>query len=418
MKYRMTMGGIFAVGFIFLCSAVGWFLLGSAVTGRTAKAIERLGHEVRGTWGPAMMQRHPHAYYVAPGGGRKEGMLRPASSRVAVALRYEPKRKGLLWHRTYGVEFTGEYLVENPTPIRQTVYVIFAFPDKDATYHDFQFSVGGAAPTARAPENGAITESVVVDPNASIPLKISYRARGVDRWSYAFEDSARVRNFELRMTTDFDEINFPAGTGSPTDRKRVGRGWELVWSYPDVLSAPGIGMDMPNVLNAGPVAARISFFAPVSLLFFFAVLMIIGIVRQQSLHPMNYFFLAAGFFAFQALFTYLVDLLPLSVSFLVAAAVSLVLVCGYIHAVSGGRLTGFAMVAQTAYMVLFSYSFFFDGLTGLTITIGSIATLALLMTMTAHIDWAEKLGRWPNRTGESDFADRPVPAALPPKLGA
>ena len=30
---------------------------------------------------------------------------------------------------------------------------------------------------------------------------------------------------------------------------------------------------MPNVLNAGPVAARISFFAPVSLLFFFAVLL-------------------------------------------------------------------------------------------------------------------------------------------------
>jgi hypothetical protein len=41
-------------------------------------------------------------------------------------------------------------------------------------------------------------------------------------------------------------------------------------------------------------------------------------------------------------------------------------------------------------MVLFSYSFFFDGLTGLTITIGAVATLGLLMLLTAKINWAEK----------------------------
>ena len=49
-----------------------------------------------------------------------------------------------------------------------------------------------------------------------------------------------------------------------------------------------------------------------------------------------------------------------------------------------------AAPAQVAYMVLFSYSFFFDGLTGLTITIGAIATLALLMIATAKVNWAEK----------------------------
>jgi len=37
--------------------------------------------------------------------------------------------------------------------------------------------------------------------------------------------------------------------------------------------------------------------------------------------------------------------------------------------------------------VLFSYSFFFEGLTGITITIGAIATLALLMAFTARVNW-------------------------------
>jgi hypothetical protein len=41
-------------------------------------------------------------------------------------------------------------------------------------------------------------------------------------------------------------------------------------------------------------------------------------------------------------------------------------------------------------MILFSYSFFFEGLTGLTITIGAIVTLALLMAATARVNWTEK----------------------------
>jgi hypothetical protein len=49
-----------------------------------------------------------------------------------------------------------------------------------------------------------------------------------------------------------------------------------------------------------------------------------------------------------------------------------------------------AAIAQFGYMVLFSYSFFFDGLTGITITIGSIVTLALLMGATARVNWSEK----------------------------
>jgi len=46
-----------------------------------------------------------------------------------------------------------------------------------------------------------------------------------------------------------------------------------------------------------------------------------------------------------------------------------------------------AALAQFAYMVLFSYSFFFDGITGLTITVGAIITLAVLMLKTAATDW-------------------------------
>ena len=49
-----------------------------------------------------------------------------------------------------------------------------------------------------------------------------------------------------------------------------------------------------------------------------------------------------------------------------------------------------AALAQFIYLVLFSYAFFFKGLTGLTITIGAILTLFAVMQMTGRIRWSEK----------------------------
>jgi inner membrane protein involved in colicin E2 resistance len=151
-------------------------------------------------------------------------------------------------------------------------------------------------------------------------------------------------------------------------------------------------MEMPRELNAGPVAAQISFYAPLSLLLFFVVIIITALSRGVSLHPVNYIFLAAGFFAFPLLFSYMLDVVPVHLSFVIAAAASLLLVCGYLRAAVGDFLFRVALVAQTAYMVLFSYSFFFKGLTGLTLTVGGIVTLGVLMALTAKVDWSQKLG--------------------------
>lgn len=65
------------------------------------------------------------------------------------------------------------------------------------------------------------------------------------------------------------------------------------------------------------------------------------------------------------------------------------LVTAYLRAALGGAFPwGVAAAGQVFYLVLFPYSFFLVGVTGLTITIGSVATLAMLMKVTAQIDWS------------------------------
>ncbi|MGC1479592.1 MAG: hypothetical protein WA771_03745, partial [Chthoniobacterales bacterium] len=345
----MTILRLFAIGFIFICTAFAWAALGTALVVRSEQAHYQLGPAVEGGWGTPLRQSHPEVWYRSPTGERGQRVIQPEGGRVTVHLESEPKQKGLVWYRTYAAKFVADYRVKNPTPIPQTLYAAFALPESGGSFSDVSFQFGNGEPTEAAPVEGVLTDAVIVPPGGEVPLRVSYRTRGLDDWRYDFGEAERIRNFELEMTTDFSEIDFPVGTGSPSERESVGDGWKLEWNYPDVVNPQPIGMAMPGVLNAGPVAARISFFAPVSLLYFFAVLLIFGVMRGVSLHPMNYFFLAAGCFAFQLLFAYLVDVMPVHGAFALAAGVSLGLVTGYVHAVAGWRLSRVCGVAQFAY---------------------------------------------------------------------
>jgi len=83
-------------------------------------------------------------------------------------------------------------------------------------------------------------------------------------------------------------------------------------------------MGLPEKIQPGPLAGRISYFAPVSLLFFFFLMFIITTLRGIELHPMNYFFLAAAFFAFHLLLAYMVDHVSIHAAFAASSVVLLV----------------------------------------------------------------------------------------------
>jgi inner membrane protein involved in colicin E2 resistance len=155
-------------------------------------------------------------------------------------------------------------------------------------------------------------------------------------------------------------------------------------------------MQLPERLNPGPFAARVTFFAPVSLLFFLTVMVILGMTTGTSLHPMHYWFIAAAFFAFHLLLAYLVDHISVNAAFAIAASVSLGLVVSYLRVVTGMRraLLG-AGLAQAIFLILFSYAFFFEGFTGLAITIGAVVTLFVLMQMTARVSWDDVFASQP-----------------------
>src|SRR5262249_10924373 len=210
---------------------------------------------------------------------------------------------------------------------------------------------------------------------------------------------AQVKDFNLTMHTNFKEIDFADDTLSPTTRQEIADGWQLNWQYNDLVSGFQIGMTMPEKLQPGPLAGEISYFAPVSLFFFFFLMFIITNIRNIELHPMNYFFLATAFFAFHLLLAYLVDHISIHAAMAISSVVSIALVVSYLRLVVGMRFAALeAGTAQLIYLVLFSYAFFWKGFTGLSITAIAIITLFVVMQSTGRIRWAERFaarGRTP-----------------------
>lgn len=412
---------IAAITFIFLCTAIAWAILGATIFQRTYESDNWSEKSVASTWGAPQNQTPPAATYeetlaiknVKTENGRKIETVTQQkvvkelpleASRLNVDLNLEHRQKGLLWYSTYRVGFAGAYAFRNSTDKEQEVTFTLNFPTAQAIYDDLVFTVDDTPVTLKNEKNSA-GGMVKIAPGKTATLKVGYKSQGLNDWSYSLASAtdassgvARVRDFSLKMTTNFKDIDFPNNTLSPSQKVETGNGWQLSWDYKNLVSGYQIAMTMPEKLQPGPLAGRISFFAPVSLFFFFFLMLIITTLRGIELHPMNYFFLAAAFFSFHLLLAYLVDHISIHLAFATSAVVSIFLVISYLRLVVGIR---FAMreaaLAQFIYLVAFSYAFFLKGFTGLAITIGSIITLFVVMQATGRIRWKDRFAPQPPR---------------------
>src|SRR5215210_1493144 len=125
---------LFAIAFIYGCTAVAWVVLGGTIFKRTYAADSRLKGSVGSTWGVPQSQRAPVGYTLttdAPPRPTERPLRtnRPAATkteaptevivtknflpldqtRASVVFDLDHRQKGLLWYSTYAVSFTGAY---------------------------------------------------------------------------------------------------------------------------------------------------------------------------------------------------------------------------------------------------------------------------------------------------------------------
>ena len=235
---------IAAITFIFLCTTVAWAILGATIFQRTYQSGSLSDSRVASTWGAPQNQRPPAASYseevekkeeTTENGKKKVVVTKETvinelpleSSHLSVDLDLEHRQKGLLWYSTYKVKFDGAYAFRNSSNKDQDVTFKLDFPTSQAIYDDLTFAVNEVPVAIRNSQNS--TSGVVkVAAGQTATLKVGYRSQGLNDWHYSFgaatpvdsdyhtQGVAQVKDFTLKMTTNFKDIDFPDKTLSPT----------------------------------------------------------------------------------------------------------------------------------------------------------------------------------------------------------
>ena len=406
----MSIKRIIAVGAIFLLACGGWCILGTATAVRSTDLFDRLGSQVENLWGTPLAQEAPSLAVQIPGSEQVRWLM-PSKNDIKIELQTDYRKKGLIWYPTYICSFDGTYTITNTEDVEQKVRMHFNFPAKCATYDNFIISVDQKTLLVPVDTQEGINEIIELAPGESKEFRITYKARGIRNWRYKTDPNVgRVQNLQLVLQANFKDIDYTEGSMSPILVEESDKGMALTWTATDLITKEDIGIIIPEKLNPGPLTSRITFFAPVCLLFFFTLIATINILYKINIHPMHYLFVAAGFFAFHLLLVYMAGIVNIHISFIISALTSVILVTSYLSAALGGRLPWkIAVAGQLFFLVLFSYSFFLKGTTGLTVAIGSVVTLAVLMKVTAHVDWNEVFIRTTKRKPSN------LPPPLPPE---
>lgn len=387
----MNIRKMIAIVFIWLIVSGGWMVLGTVVTLRTTDVLAPDRERSQGVaklWGEPQVQKEPTAL---PADDPKAADVQPITRSVVTArIDAENRQRGLRWFPVYTVDFKGEYTVSNNSGADRPFTIIFARPATGAEFSAQSVTVDGEPQPAWSDN---VTRTI--PDGKSVVVAFAYRSTGTESWTYDLPDAQMVRDLSVTVSMNRLDYDFDLD-GSPPDKRdqpsAVAGHYDLVWHKQLITNARDIKVLMPTRAQPGSLVSRITYFAPVCLFFFFVVMIAIQVVRRLQLHPMHYLFLAAAFFAFDLLLAYLVDHLDIHASFWISAAASVFLVVMYLWLVAGPKTAVlYAGLSQLVYLVLFSYSFFLENFTGLTVTIGAVLTLAVLMVLTARVRWGEEM---------------------------
>ncbi len=428
----MSIKKILAIAIIFLGFSIAWMILGGVNQSRTWDYTQKSLKRVQNAYGGPLKINPPLIYYEITQQKKgqvngfetvssytKKEFIDPSRTNINIDLKLERKKIGNLWFPIFIAAYQGEYeynIESVPGEFQsQPLFLLPSLNSSESIYRSIDMKINDVTvqPLSKLVANTPIELRSKMDSAGNVKVNYFYETTGTDYILYMLagqhdplqktvqEDNnsrayterlIRLDNFNVKLTADFKIYDFPDRTIPPTKREKFGQKNEFIWQFDKTVTGKNIGLIVPKEKNPGEIAARISFFAPISLLFFFLVMTIFGILVKQKLHPMHYFFLAATFLSFHLMFSYSADHISMYSAFGIASIVSCLLTFSYLNRFNEWKYATISMSLQLLYLIVFSWSFFYKsstglGITGLIVTIVSVITLFVLMQLTAKLDW-------------------------------
>jgi predicted RNA-binding Zn-ribbon protein involved in translation (DUF1610 family) len=261
-------------------------------------------------------------------------------SHVTVDMGVRYKQHGGAAVTAYDMDFSGVYLVENPSDQPATLEMGFPFPQNAAVLSGVSLKVDGAEPPKVAYSMQSARWLATLEARQEKRVEIHYRAEGVGSFSYAVPASQRVRDYDLRVTVrGAEEINVPEDALEPTAREDKEGESVLSWRYLNVITNRSVQIELPakhsvafaqRVEKLGPFFMPLATAAPFLTALFLLLLAAIARLEALPVALEHGVLLGIGFFLFYPLFILGANFMTsLPGAYVIALLVGGLLVFGY-----------------------------------------------------------------------------------------
>lgn len=398
---------------LFVPLVLGWALLTVRLHTRTNFAMKGQLASVKRIWGGNLEQPMPSIRYkgfVSDVSALNRGEL--AASEIAVDLRVDYRKKGLVYYTGYNADFSGKYTIRNPEPDKIYLSFIFPYPMQqgEGMLRDVILLVNeqeDAENTEYQPNLALWTG--VLEPEASLEMTVRYTGRGLNHFIYGFEPGTQIQNFTMQINVlGTGETDYPVSTMSPTNTEPHAEGTLLTWKLDRTLTQFNIGVLLPDKLNIARQIAVMSQRAPFFYLLFLGSICLLLRLTAQELHFIKIAIISAAYFLFYPLFAYLSVYLDVVPSFAISFGILGFLIFNYARIVYTLPLAVAVVLAYTFYLGVTSLAALLPTYTGLILVIEGVVILAILMQVFSRyrdIKLLDLFGVAPLKSEEEPLAD-------------
>lgn len=299
---------------------------------------------------------------------------------------------------TYTAAFEARYAVRAPDVERKGVRiaVAFPFPSGCSTVSGPKLLVNNEEDEDRTSYSIAGIRWVGwFKPKETKSISIAYTARGEGSYRYALDKNRLSKRFRFVVTVNGLEpgrqVEIPSESLQPDPQsKRTARGWQYVWDHDGLLTTKDIIINFPAKESPSALAERvgenaqrllpIARFAPLFLVLYLGALFVTGLPRQDRRYLIETFvLLGLVFLAFYPLFIFVACYVGPGVA--LCTSLALVVALSSVYAsVTGGRSVAARVAAfQVVLLGAFTYGLLEPAITGLMITLGVVALVAVFM---------------------------------------
>jgi hypothetical protein len=400
--FKYALIGGFALAFSIASLAIGF-----RIDSRHNETYSKSMRSVVEIWGGQISQQPPTFYYE---GSTAEQFLDEKTNlyktrvktgpiiagfqeqTIAVSVKKNIRRKGLLDFPGYNLSFTGSYVLKNSGTMRNTFFFHFPLPSNAGNVTGISVKLDGKDYTDDTNLADGVAWSGPLSPGESKSITVQYQAQGTETFLYALaQRSIEIKNLDAKLSTDFDDILIPDNSMAPSSESADSSGMVMAWKAQNLVTGQNIALQFNVPGNYGRVVSKMFLYAPLPIFLFIGFLLIVCAAKQIRLHPLHFLFVLTSFFIYYLLGSYLVSYMHIVAAILVSLAVSGAIALYYTHLIGKGRdiVTGTA-IGLGIFQWFFSAAFFFPEHTGFLITVASIIAFIVLVRITAKIDWENK----------------------------